>query len=298
MRPRRIFAMAAVVAAVIGLVLAGPSAGAPRPIREARRAALRDVYRRLEAVRLPPHARPVEAVGRGLHLDSAGDIPGTPNVVQMHSYFLSPQPREAVVAWIRAHPPVSTGARESGSFGIGKRTVVKYLGFESPEVRGKVRERRTLFAVAARPAGGSALRVDTQAVWFTPRAAAGTIPAGARIIDLKVWRRGEVRRSEVISDPAEVRSIAMLVDGFEVTQPGTYSCPELGAVKERLDLTFRHARRRPALAEVEQEVPTGCGRPLKLTIHGREPEYLEEGWLLLKRLRPLLGNGAKGGVSR
>lgn len=301
MRQQRIGATAiavAVAALAAATVLATSTAGAPRPIREARRTALRDVYRRLVRLRLPPHAHPVKAVGRGLHLNGPGTIPDTPNVVQMHSYFLSPQPREAVVAWLEAHPPVSTGMRESGSLGIGKKTVVKDLGFEWPDLRGEVRQRRTLFAVAARPAGGSAIRTDSQAVWVTPRAAAATIPAGAHFIDVKVWRQGKLRKSKLISGPAEVRSIAKLIDGFEVTQPGTYSCPELGPVEKRIDLTFRHSRRGPALAEVEQEVPPGCGRPLKLTIHGRSAEYLEEGWRLLKRLRPILVVEAKGGASR
>jgi hypothetical protein len=299
MRPQRIGAMAVLVAALAAtVVFAGSTAGAPRPIREARRTALRDVYRRLERLRLPPQARPVKTVGRGLHLNGAGSIPDTPNLVQMHSYFLSPQPREAVVAWLRSHPPVSTGMRESGSLGIGKKTVVKYLGFEYPEERGRVRERQISFAVAARPGGGSAFRIDSQAVWITPRTAAGTIPAGARLIDVKVWKLGKLRRSKVISDPAEVRSIADLIDGFEVTQPGTYSCPELGTVEKRLDLTFRHRRRGPVLAEVEQEVPPGCGRALKLTIHAHKPQYLEEGGLLLERLRPILAGGAKGSASR
>src|ERR1700759_1313969 len=103
---------AAVLAAAV--VLVGSTAGGPRPIREARRGALRDAYRRLQALQLPPKARPVKAVGRGLRLNGPGAIPDTPNVVHMHSYFLSPEPREAVVAWLQAHPPVSSGIRESG----------------------------------------------------------------------------------------------------------------------------------------------------------------------------------------
>jgi hypothetical protein len=295
MRPKRIggavLAVALIAAAVI---LPASTAGAPRPIREARRTALRDVYHRLVQAELPPDAYPVRAVGRGLHLNSAGSIPDTPNVVQMHSFFLSPQPREAVLAWLKAHPPVTTGLQEGGSFGIGKKTVVEYLGFEWPELPGKVRERRTMFAVAARPGGGSAIRVDTQAVWITPHPAAATIPAGARFIDLKLRRHGKLRKSKVISNPAEVRSIAKLIDGFEVSQPGTYNCPMLPERDEELTLLFRHTRRGPVLAKAEQEVPPGCGRALELTIHGSKPRYLEEGRLLLNRLRPILGGGAKG----
>ncbi len=80
--------------------------------------------------------------------------------------------------------------QESGSLGIGEKAVVKYLGYEWPELPGKVRERRTMFAVAARPAGGSPLRVDTQAVWITPHPAAATIPAGARFIDVRLRKQG------------------------------------------------------------------------------------------------------------
>jgi hypothetical protein len=296
MRPQRTGTAAVLLAALFAaMVLATSTAGAPRPIREARRTALRDVYHRLVEVRLPPGARPIKAVGRGLQLNSADSIPKTPNLVQMHSYFLSPRPREAVLAWLKAHPPVSTGTQESGSLGIGKKTVVKYLGFEWPELPGKVRERRTAFAVAARPGGGSAIRVDTQAVWITPHLAAATIPAGARFIDVRLRKQSRLRKSKVISDPAEVRSIAKLINGFEVSQPGTYDCPLLRERDEELTLAFRHSRRGPVLARVGQAVPPGCGRPLELTIHGRKPEYLEEGWLLLKRLRPILGGRAKGG---
>jgi hypothetical protein len=285
--------LAALVMALAGAtVVAAASGVAPRPIRQARRAALRDAYRRLEKVRLPPGSRPVKKVGRGLHLNTPGTEPETPNLVQMHSFFLSPRPREAVVKWFDGHPPAGSRQGISGSFGIGKRTVVKYVGFEWPELRDRVYSRSVEVSVASRPSGGSAIRIDSMAVWVTPRRAYEELPGGIRFIDVRLRAKGHLRRSKVISDPAEVRSVDKLIDGLDPAQPGTVSCPELGYAEKRLTLVFRPARRGPALAEAKQIIPAGCGRPLELTVHGHK-HYLEGGYLLLRRLHPILSGGKK-----
>jgi len=283
-----------VIAVALGSAPYSPAA-APGPIREARRTALRDAYRRLAELRLPPATHPVRKIGRGLHLNGPGTEPDSPNLVQLHSYFLSPWPREKVVSWFKHHPPAGSGLQMIGSFGIGKKTVVRYIGFEWPERRGVVGSREVSIGIAGRPHGGTAIRADSQAVWVTPRRAGEQIPAGARFLDLKVRRPGgHLLKSRVISELSEVRSIADLIDSFGVVQPGTHSCPlETGPEKE-YSLTFRHSRRGPILAEATQLTPGFCINALQLTVHGKKQPALEEGWLLLKRLRPLLAEGSRG----
>lgn len=287
--------VAILAAALIAAVAVATSpAAAPRQIRQARRAALRDAYSGLRAVRLPPGAHPVKAVGRGLHLNGPGSVPATPDLVQLHSYFLSPWPREKVVGWFKAHPPSGARLSETGSFGIRKRKLVQYVGYEWPSGRRALDYRSLSLGIAARPGGGTAFRVDAQVVWTMPRRAAEEIPAGARFIDVKVGARKHLLKSRVISDRGEVRAIARLIDGFEVVQPGFVSCPFESGPEKEVSLIFRHSRRGPVLAEAEQTTPAGCSHALQLTIHGKNQPALEEGWLLLKRLRPVLAGGAEG----
>ena len=79
MRPGRI-GLSAALAVVLGAaaIVGTATATAPRPIRQARRAALRDAYRRLEkSAAAAGHADPVKAIGKGLHLDGPGGSPPT-----------------------------------------------------------------------------------------------------------------------------------------------------------------------------------------------------------------------------
>jgi hypothetical protein len=284
--------LALIVGGSIVILLRGNSDAAeatPKQLAE------RDVARRLAAAALPPGARRVDQLPKSLHLNGPGEEPATPNLVDRGAEYVTSMGAAPALAWVKAHPP--TGAKQSltSSLGSKGKALVHEVGFESGELP-SVRERVLLVAVAARPGGGAAIRVDSQAVWVTRHPAAAKVPAGARLLDLEYAHRGEHKRTATVSDPGEVAAFAALIDGAEAAQPGEHGCPEIPANSPRLTLTFRASRDGPALAEARQELPPGCGHPLKLTVEGNETPALEGSAPLVRRALARLGvkAGAKG----
>ena len=305
-RSATLLLLAAILLVAVSIGPAQPRASAagtrvrPRPelspaARTARAAAVADVKQRLEALALPPGAHPAATLPASLHLGAAAIVPGTPNSVEAHALFVAPRSREAVLAWFKRHPPSGAKPSGGGSSAIGKRIVRKETWFEWPELPGTVRERALLIAAATRPSGGSAFRVDTQAVWITPHPPADSVPAAATYADVRLTVEGRPPTATAVTDPAEVAAIGKLINGFEATQPGEYECPELSSVSKELTLTFRAGRGGAALATVEQKLPPECGHPLVLSVGDRRPIDLEGGSLLLAKLKPVL---AAAGVSR
>ncbi len=247
---------------------------------------MRDAHRRLQALRLPSGAQRVGKLPRTLHLEAPSTEPDTPNLVQRHSLFITSQPSQTVLAWFRAHSPGDLKLTESGSYVVRNEIVVRDLGFSWSD-REEIQERRLLVSVATRPDGGSAFRVDSQAVWITPH---DPLPPNTGFIGIEFRRDGILRKKAAITDPAEVSAIGQVIDDLKATT-GAYSCPEIPTSGKSLVLAFRSSASGPVLAKAVQSLPPGCGRPLELTIHGERQPNLGEGSLLLKRLRTILARG-------
>jgi hypothetical protein len=147
----------------------GPGTGG-----ETERRAEDDVARRLAAAPLPPGAHAVGELPASSELGGPPFEPETPDLIGAHSLFLMPMELPRALAWIRSHPPaeVTPERLESGGAtdaGLASQTI----GFSWAD-RGPLRERELYETVVARPGGGSALRLDSQATWGE----AGTIATG------------------------------------------------------------------------------------------------------------------------
>lgn len=283
----------------LSLGVVGPSATAQghKPQRSGvskasnRRAAVRDAGERLAMLELPPGAlrRSERPSGSGSELKSPPSEPSTPNLIDLHAWWVLPdQPLEAL-DWIKAHlPPGSTLGIEGSESKFG-RTTSWDIGLEWPPIKGRVDERALLITVTARSGGGTALRADAQAVWVTPHPASERIPAAARILEVKREKPGRRPRTATIAKPRVVREVAALIDGLPVVQPGTYSCPAELSNPPTVRLTFRARRNGRALAEAVQTLPPGPCEAMKLTIRGTPQTALEEGNVVLRELRRTLG---------
>jgi hypothetical protein len=257
---------------------------------ESRHAAVLDARKRLLEFQVPPGSRPVPSLPSRFHLSGPGVTVGSPNFFELAALWVSPEEPDQVLSWFKAHPPLGSTLSESGSLGIGKRTVSRELGFEFPELPGIASSRYLRVTVVARGETGSAIRADSQGVWFIPHPVAERIPAAADLVEAELLVDGVRKRSAVVTDPAKIAAVAGLFDELVPVQP--YENPggfcECGGKKERerkVVLTFRDGRHGPALAELSQQLPAGYRNLLEATVRGQKEPALEEGWRLLGLLR-------------
>jgi hypothetical protein len=201
---------AIISAAVAGSAYAGelssqcPLASSARSAPESEPSAQADATAMLAELPLPPGSSesstdPAEA---GSLLAHPGYGPAaTPNAVDEHAWWLVPVTPAEALAYICAHLLPGTTRPLSNASGLTGPNIPENTisGFGWPGSPGM------LVVWAVRLASGStALRVDAQVVWVTPRPASETIPSGARLLRITVHDRN--RRSR---DP-ESRSLALL----------------------------------------------------------------------------------------
>lgn len=257
---------------------------------KARRTAARDAKRRLARLRLPPDARRVSGVpgGSGGRLQSPAFEPDTPNLIDLHAWWIVPGDPQAVLAWIKEHPPSGSELKIESSSGYRGVTTSWDIGFEWPPIKSISNERALLVTVTAGAGNETALRADSQAVWIVPRLLSERVPATVRFLDLSVGRAGEPQRSLAVANTKLVRDIAASINGLPVAQPGASSCSAMPSRPVTVRLVFRAVPDGPALAEAEQQEPAGGCNAMGLKIRGKPEPALEESWRVLQRLRGLL----------
>jgi hypothetical protein len=282
--------MAACLDLVGGEADAAARGGTPAEA-ESRHDGVLDARKRLVELQVPPGSRPVPSLPSRLHLSGPGVTIGSPNFFQLAALWVSPEEPDQVLSWFRGHPPLGSVLSESGSFGIGKRTVSRELGFEFPELPGIASSRYLRVTVVARGKTGSAIRADSQGVWIIPHPATERIPAATDLIKAELLVDGRRKRSAVVTDRAKIAAVAALFDELVPIQPyegssgGFCECGGEKKKEREVVLAFRHGRDGPALAEVSQQLPAGYRNLVEVTIQGQDEPPLEEGWRLLGLLR-------------
>lgn len=275
----------------------GARASSVQAAPESEPSALADAAAMLAELPLPPGSSesstdPPEA-GSLLTTPAVGP-PGTPNAVDEHAWWLVPATPAEALAYVQAHLPPGTTQQESGN-GLGRPNVPEnaFSGFTWPGNPG------TLVVWVVRLANGStALRVDAQVVWVTPRPASERIPAGARLLRISVHapsgastgiRSTQARLigrlpSRVISI-VRIEKIVALLNELRVQQPGLRHCP-LG-FGGSVQLRFYTGASAPPLA-VTNITAEGCGG-VSLTLDGMAEPELEGGWYLVEEISRALG---------
>ncbi|HEX4308176.1 MAG TPA: hypothetical protein VHZ54_19220 [Solirubrobacterales bacterium] len=158
-------ALALIVVGSVAILVLGHSDAAEATPKQL---AQRDVEERLAFTPLPPGTHRVDSLPKTLHLDGPGEEPATPNLVDRGARYVTSMGAARALAWFEAHPPAGSGRDGGGSTGTaGGGTVVREVDFAWPDLP-TIRGRALLVAVAARPSGGAAVRVDAQAVWVKP----------------------------------------------------------------------------------------------------------------------------------
>jgi hypothetical protein len=221
--------------------------------------------------------------------------PGTPNAVDEHAWWLVPVTPAEALAYICAHlPPGTTRPLSFGGGLMGPNVPENMIaGFTWPGNAG------TLAVWVVRLANGStALRMDAEVVWVTPRAASDRIPAGARLLTIGVHEPGgasigfeSMRRAVLgrlpfrVTSIARIEKIVALLNELRVHQPGVRHCPRGFGGSVELNFYTSPSASPLAVADITAE---GCGG-VSLMIDGMAQPELEGGWDLVEEIRQALG---------
>jgi hypothetical protein len=275
--------------AALCAVLAAIAIAAPTDAAAHEGAAVRDAEARLAGMALPPGAESLSAEPSGIaaQLDGPPERPSSPNLVDRGAWWAVPSTPEAVLSWFRANPPAGSAVSGGGAGELGAGVEYRYLRIEWPPLQA-VSTRTALVTVTARPEGGTALRIDAQAIWLEAHPGAELIQRSARFLEVAWHRPAGPDSIATVADGRFVQSIAVQLNRLPVVQPGVYHCPMMRADPPSVTLRFRAHRRGPLLAEAVQSMPPGgpC-RAMDVAIRGRREPALEGAGPVIARLRKL-----------
>ena len=284
---------------VVGLVaglsvvfgVAGGAMGAVTGATMRNRAEARgDAKRQLASVLLPSGARRVagdQSVHRTLgSCDLACNI-NYGDQFDEHGFWRVPEAPQSVQSWVRAHPPAGGHLRSSGEYpaGIGKPPYL-YVLFAFPSDRGRVFGRVLEVDIAGAEGGGSAVRVDSAAIWVVTRPRWDKIPSAAGVVTARVEFGGAWSQPVTLGSTRRLALIVFLINSAHVRQPGPL--PPCGFQLPRAaSLVFRARRGGPVLARVGASLT--CPPYMSLTVGGRSGPLFDSPF---KLWNVLLGDGA------
>jgi hypothetical protein len=217
--------------------------------------------------------------------------PGTPNAVDERAWWIVPVTPAETLAYICAHLPPDTTQPMTFGGGLTGPNVPENMiaAFTWPGNAG------TLAVWVVRQTNGStALRMDAEIVWVTPRpATTERIPAGARLLTISVHKTGPTltgikskrpavlrRLPSRVTSIARIQKVVALLNELRVHQPGIRHCPmEPGA---NIQLSFYTSPSASPLAIADVNT-AGCGG-VSLTIDGMAEPELEGGWPLVEEI--------------
>lgn len=224
----------------------------------------------------PPGARRLAtapAVDSGA-LQTAIQIPGTPDLVDEASWWLAPGKPQQVLAWETGHVPHWYAAEGTATVSLGGRASVWSDMFSLPAING-VLDSRELVVEVVKDGDQTAIRVDAQVTWQPATPASDRVPAAAKAVtialDLGMNQRGKKPPAPVtVTDPAKVSQLKALINDQQLFPRGAGNCPaDFG---DSLTLTFRASAGGPALAAATNQL-SGCGL-LSLRVGGRSQPAL------------------------
>jgi hypothetical protein len=273
-----------VLGVVLALTLGSAAPGAPITAASNQRAAVRDAHVLLGRLVLPPDARSSSREPLGSGLDTVGVHFRNPNKVDKHAWWVVPRPEQAVVAFVKAHPPAGAKLEEESVGSTGARG----LQFKWPAMESVLRRRALAVRFAALPNGSTAVMAEAQDVGDVPRPASEQIPSSVRVLDVAVVPVGEEQRrllSIAVTDPATVSQIAAKINHLATVQPYTGPGDRAEAENVIVVFGFKATRGGPVLAQAQQ---IEGGRPMNLWINKHRQTPLLGGYSVIQQTEKLL----------
>ena len=264
----------AAFAAVTGCAGAGTTTArgsASAPAATPRQRAVTDAAAILTAFVPPPGARRLQqAPGTdGGLLEFPSSTVVSTALVDDVSFWLAPGQPSAVLSWEQAHLPRRFTPEDEGSGPVGWRT------FSLPPAPGVLTDRELVVEVIAAGGGRTAIRVDAQVAWQSPRPPGEHVPSAAQVVMVSAVPpalpgAGGLPAPVTITAAAVVARLAAFVDSLRLSTIGVASCPAFVAPGVRL--TFRARPGGPALAVAAGPEPCGT---VAFTVGGRQQPALQ-----------------------
>lgn len=286
---------AAVVTGIAAVGLAGctamhaPAKATSRPAANSARAvsastqtpkerAEADTAAMLKAFAPPPGARQLtRAPDSALNEQPPPPPDAEPDYVARTQWWIAPGNPKQVLAWETKHLPAPF--QQCGGGGAKAWWDADCI---LPDVPGELTDRQLNIVTAAVGHGQTGIQVSASDQWIPARPATEVIPSAARVVTITMTdstmtgntaETAAEPKPATITNPAEVRRIAALLDGLPLILPEAYSCPTGG--NGDLTLAFKARTHAPALATATAEL-TGCAF-IDLTIGGRQQPRLGPG---------------------
>jgi hypothetical protein len=279
---KRVLVVGAVVLALAVGVAGAAGAGGLTSRSSARIAA----QRVLAKLQLPSGATRSQADPSASELATPSSRPGTPNLVDLHSFWRVPDDHFSVFGWVRDHPPAGSKLREQGTSGRNGSVDSQWVAFSLGGFPTEWPSETLLVTVAAARGGGTAVRADAQVVWLLKRAASERIPPRARAVIASERTASGRHGPWSVADLARVKRAVSVIDALPVVQPGWFSCPgDNGPIATLTFTTAASEGRRLATAIVDGG---GCDA-VQLWINGRRERALQGSPRLLDQLSSALG---------
>jgi hypothetical protein len=289
----------AVLAAVVCLAWPGTATSAsrgfqpPRTGPQARRAALLDARARLESFRVPPGSERLAGPPAGSHLGAPPNRPEAHKLIDLTRFWQTADSPSEVLRWLRLHHPTAAGLTDEGPLIFEDRMIEHVFSFRWRELEPLARERIVLVTVVPTAAGGSVLRIDSQAEWKTPHPRAERIPPGAGFLKLeRITYKPKEKVVIGLTDRREIRAIAALINGLPIVGPWATGHEE--RLTGELDLKFRQEEGGRVLATVRLQTTPHFGYSVEVTIpKPRHSNFVDHrgGHRLVDHLAPIFAAG-------
>ncbi len=224
------------------------------------RLARKEAARLLDAALLPPGSRPsaAEPAGDGHVLKAPPQSIGSPNLVDLHRFFVAPSAAVSVQAWLRSHPSGGATAHGYGSQDGPKGVQAYFVVDTFAEVRNLFDNPVLDVSDAPLPGRRSAIRVDAQVTWLPAKPPGDVVgPAGELTVSVSepLGARPGRYREVSTTDRAKIAAIRRSLNELQVYPPGQFGCP--ADVGGSLELSFRVRSGRPPFARVVAAT-SGC----------------------------------------
>ncbi len=135
----------------------------------------------LAALELPAGATRsgVDPEQTGTALTQPGEgPPATPDVVDLHAWWVVPGSPAAALAYVGNHAPAGTFISDRGFSGIRGRVTEEVFGMTWRTVPPGLESRTLVVSVTSAGQGATALRADAEVVWLIPHPPSATIQIG------------------------------------------------------------------------------------------------------------------------
>lgn len=283
---------------LIAAVIGAAALIAPATLAGNKLAARHDAATMLQRLRLPPNAirSPTEPAGDDGHLKPTPSLNATSARSDSHAWWRVPDNPDAVLAFVKSHPPSGSMLDGTGAMYVGGALVYESADLVWPAIPRVLGERELAVTVMALPDGETGVLAQSQSDWIVPRPTAERIPAAAHEVDISsAVVNGPKTVTLTVTATAKVRSIVALLNSLPIVQPVVYSCPALIVTGARvIGLTFRAAAGRVSLARATYVAyshlayTSGPCNPVQLTIGAHRHKPLLGGDFL-KRIQRVLG---------